>query len=138
VSVNMNLFFNAPGGLGEVAEALSPVLGVQLLLTPDGERYKYQGLGVVMVCFCAEAGDFADDRYMPFSRYGFVLDVVPLRPAGLAEQTWRNLMYYSSMYCFSRITHTLQWPAILVRDMEELVAQFEPPGVSGDSGVPRR
>jgi hypothetical protein len=37
VSVNMNLLFNAPGALGEVAEALSPVLGVQLLLTPDGE-----------------------------------------------------------------------------------------------------
>jgi hypothetical protein len=68
----------------------------------------------------------------------FVLDVVPLRPAGVAEETWRNLMYYASMYCFSRITHTLQWPAILVCDMEELVAQFEPPGVSGDSGVPRR
>ena len=50
---------------------------------------------------------------MPFSRYGFFLSVEPRRLAGVEEEYWNNLMYYASMYCFSRITHTLKWPAIL-------------------------
>jgi hypothetical protein len=127
VSVDMNLFFSAPGSLGRVARALNSALGVQLRpVHDDGElaRYEYWGLGVVLVCTTAEG--FVDDGDKPLSRYRFYLSVEPRRLADVEEEYWNNLMYYASMYCFSRITHKLKWPAILTYNTDELVAQFEP------------
>lgn len=123
MSVEMNLFFDARGGLDEVAAALGSVLGVELRPIHEGEerRYEYRGLGVELVCFQAEG--FEDSVGIPFSRYSFVLDIIPIR-ADMPEEHWWNLMYYTAMYCFGRITSTLKWPSIIVHDLQKLEAQF--------------
>jgi hypothetical protein len=124
MSVDMNLFFKAPAGLDDVAAALQSVLGVELTLMQDGEnrRYEYRGLGIELVCFRAEG--FEDSVGIPFSRYDFVLDVVPVRE-DVDEEVWWNLMYRTAMYCFDRITRSLKWPTIVVHDLQKVEAFFE-------------
>lgn len=124
MSVEMNLFFNAPGELDEVMAALGSLLGIELQRVEDDDnpRYEYRGLGVELIGF--RAADFEDSMGIPFSRYDFVLDVLPIR-AKAPEEYWWNLTYYTAMYCFGRITSDLGWPSIVVRNLQRLEARFE-------------
>ena len=124
MSVQMSIFFTSPGTLDAATAELQSLLGIRLELVPDAEepRYEYQGLGIELVCF--SAAGFEDSVGIPFSRYSFVLNVIPVRVQD-AEGHWWELMYHCAMYCFERITHVLGWPSIAVLDLQQVEARFD-------------
>jgi len=123
MSASISIFIEYEKDIEKTVSDIQIALGVKLEPIPDSEYHSYQhvGLGFVMTLYGNHG--LEDDKDISFSKYQYEIDFDEIR-GGIRAEYWENLQYYVAMYSYSKIVKELKCPAMIVDDLQELIASY--------------
>jgi hypothetical protein len=121
MSTPISIFLNSGREMADTVTELQNLLGITFERTAEDNnvRFSYRGLGFVLVLF--DDHGLVDDRGISFSQYAIEMDIEPA--SGSTDNLhWRELQYTIAKYVYCEVTRKLKHPAMLVDNLQTLIA----------------
>jgi len=129
MSTYIQIFIQAGVPIDVLASQIGRLLSIQLEEAgpTDDPRYEYAGENIWLALIGAE--DFVNDRDKNFEDYNYYLDIGTTGPKGWQEKDRLRLEFARS--AFDKLRAKGSYPLLMVREMQEKLDEYIPPGTQG-------